>query len=327
VRGEMLDIDEVDRKIIGLLMEDVREKVVDIAQVCGISYTAVQNRIRKMKQTGIIVKHTWNVDWSFFGYTVPVTICVDLKPESENEVYQLVTEKVIVMSFEHFLGACDLYISAFAKNIENLKELDRNLRNQKGVTQVKLNIWNKSRMNFKFNRLNKKQRQEGLDRTDIQIFKKLLDSPAKPFLRIAEEIGIAPITAQKRYKRMERMGILKSSIVVDFSKIGYPLKALFVINLKSDISNQDLIFETLEKTSEIFLFAETIGSFDVIAVGLFKNLDELQKVKRKFRALASVESIIVSISDEADFPFKREYDPSQIFKIENVENLIGATKA
>jgi len=122
------------------------------------------------------------------------------------------------------------------------------------------------------------------------------------------------------------LGVLKSSVVVDFSKIGYPLKALFAINLKSDVPNQDLIFETLEKTSEIFLFAETIGSSDAIAVGLFKNLDDIQKVNGKFRALPSVENVTVSISDEADFPFKREYDPSQIFKIETAENLKGAAK-
>jgi Lrp/AsnC family transcriptional regulator for asnA, asnC and gidA len=317
---QFIDIDEIDRKIIGLLIDDARKKLTDIAQICGISSTAVKNRIRKLKQKGIIVKYTWYVDWSFFGYNIPVTICVNLKPKKEKEVYQLLTKKVIIMSFEHFLGVNDLFIFALAKNNEELKELERNLRSQRGVNDVELNIWNRNKMKFKFGVSPKKRRQEGLDSTDIQIFRNLLENPKKSFLKLAKEIGIAPITAQKRYKKMEKIGVLKPSVVVDYSKIGYPLKACFRM-ITSNILNKDLIFEIVEKIPNIFLFAETIGPFDIVALGLFKDFDDIKKLTRKIRALRSVESVTVSITDEADFPFKREYNPSQIFALKNVENL------
>jgi DNA-binding Lrp family transcriptional regulator len=145
-----MNINEIDRKIIGLLMEDARKKLTDIAQICGISSTTVQNRIRKLKQKGIIVKYTWNIDWSFFGYNIPVTIFVNLAPKKEKEVYQLLAKKGIIIAIEHFLGSYDLSIFAFAKSIEELKELEWKLRNQKGVNDVKLNIWNRNKMNFTF---------------------------------------------------------------------------------------------------------------------------------------------------------------------------------
>jgi Lrp/AsnC family transcriptional regulator for asnA, asnC and gidA len=322
----LVDIDKIDRKIIGLLIEDARKKLKDIAQICGISSTAVKNRIRKLKQKGIIVKYTWNVDWFFFGYNIPVTICVNLKPINEKEVYQLLTKKVMIMSFEHFLGVKDLFIFAFAKSNEELKELEQNLRNQRVVNDIKLNIWNRNKMKFTFNVSNKNQRLEGLDSTDIKIFRNLLENPKKSFLKIAKEIGIAPITVQKRYKKMEKGGVFKPSVVVDFSKIGYPLKACFMIS-NSNVLNEDLIFKTIEKIPNIFLFAETIGSFDVLALGLFKDLDDIKRVTKKFRSLPSVESVVSSISDEADFPFKREYNPSQIFALENVESLKEGVKS
>ena len=98
----MVDIDEIDRKIIGLLIEDSRRKLKDIAHICGISSTAVQNRIRKLEQNGIIVKYTWSIDWSFFGYYIPVTICVNLEPKRERDIYRLLKKKVVVtVSYTH----------------------------------------------------------------------------------------------------------------------------------------------------------------------------------------------------------------------------------
>ncbi len=229
------------------------------------------------------------------------------------------------MSFEHFLGVNDIFSFVFAKNNEELKALERNLRNQKGVNNVKLNIWNRNKMNFTVGVLNKEKRQKSFDSTDVQIFRKLLKNPKKSFLKIANEIGIAPITAQKRYEKMKKERILKPSLVVDYSKIGYPLKACFMIS-NSNVLNGDLIFKNIEKIPDIFLFAETIGPFDVLALGLFKNFDDIQRVNRKIRALPSVESVVASITDEADFPFKREYIPSQIFELENLENLKEGVK-
>lgn len=316
----MVDVDEIDRKIIQLLIEDARKKLTDIAKVCGISSTAVKNRIRKLKQKDILVKHTWNIDWSFFGYNIPATICVNLKPTNEKEVYNLLAKKAIIMSFEHFLGVNDIFSFVLAKNNEELKALERNLRNQTGVNNVKLNIWNRNKMNFTVGVLNEEKRQKSFDSTDVQIFRKLLKNPKKSFLKIANEIGIAPITAQKRYEKMKKEMILKPSVVVDYSKIGYPLKACFMIS-NSNVVDGDLILEAIEKIPNIFLFAETIGPFDVLALGLFKDLNDIQRVNRKIRALPNVERVVASITDEADFPFKREYNPSQIFELENLEIL------
>jgi Lrp/AsnC family transcriptional regulator for asnA, asnC and gidA len=321
----LADIDEIDKKIIALLIEDARKKLTDIAQICGISSTAVKNRIKKLKQKSIIVKHTWNIDWSFFGYHIPATICVNVKPANEEEVHNLLAKKVIIMSFEHFVGANDLFIFAFAKNNEELKALEQNLRTQEGVNEVKLNIWNRNKMKFKFVGSDRKPRQESWDSTDVQIFRKLLKNPKKSFLRIAKEIGIAPITAQKRYEKMEREGVLTPSLVVDYSKMGYPLKACFMIS-NANVLDEDLIFNAIEEIPSIFLFVETIGSFDVLALGLFKDLEAIQGVNRKLRALPGVERVIASITDEADFPFKREYVPSQILELENLESFKEGVK-
>jgi Lrp/AsnC family transcriptional regulator for asnA, asnC and gidA len=313
-------IDEVDRKIVALLLNDARKKRTDIARVCGVSSTTVHNRIRKLKQKGVIVKHTWNVDWPVFGYNIPVTIGIDLVPEKEKAVRSLIAKRGIVIGSEHFLGRYGLSFFFYVKNNEELKETELKLRQIKGVDRVELHIWNRDKKYFSYSCVNKNQKRKFLDSVDIQIFRKLLEDPEKSFLEIAKEMVIAPITVQNRYVRMEKMGILKPSIVVDYSQLGYPLKARFQITTSS-VSDNELVFDSLGQVPNIFLFAETIGVFDVIAIGLFKDLADIQKMNRKLRAITSVERVIISITDDADFPYNRKYDPLQIFALEKFENL------
>ena len=160
-----------------------------------------------------------------------------------------------------------------------------------------------------------------MDNIDIKIFEKLLENPTKSFLKIAEEIGIAPITAQKRYEKMKKQGILSPCMIIDSSKMGYTVKACFMIRNFSS-SNYELTCKFLGQIPNIFLIAEAIGPFDVIALGLFKDLNDVKKVTKRLRDLPSVEKVEISMTDQVDFPFKREYNPLQIFELENVESLI-----
>ena len=164
-----------------------------------------------------------------------------------------------------------------------------------------------------------------MDTNDIEIFKKLLETPDKSFLQISKEIGIAPITVQKKYEKLKNKGILKSPIVIDASKIGYELKAFFMIKCLPE-NDQDLIFESIKQSSRIFLCVQTIGIYDIIALGYFRNLKELREEAEKIRDQIGVESVEVNITDETDLPFLRDYNPLQIFSLENTHNLIKANK-
>ena len=142
-------MDEIDRKILGLLMKDARKKLTEIAHICGMSSTAVQNRVRKMKQKGIIIKKHWDVDWSAFGYTIPVTICVNIKSKQIENLRQKLEEKLIVMGIDQYLGPYDLVVFAHAKNLADLKETEDAIRKIEGLIEVIVNIWNREKMGFR----------------------------------------------------------------------------------------------------------------------------------------------------------------------------------
>ena len=144
----MITIDAIDKKIIKLLLKDARSKLSDIAKDCRISSTTVKNRIERLKNNGIIVKETLLINWAFFGYRYPITIGVNLKPDQEKKICELVSKNAVMMGVDHFIGSYDLCFFAFAKTIQDLKNLKHLIQKQNGVNNVDINIWNKVHHKF-----------------------------------------------------------------------------------------------------------------------------------------------------------------------------------
>lgn len=61
------DLDPLDRKILKELQEDAGQSLDDIARAVGSSKTPVWNRIRKLRETGVIGRQTVLVDPEALG--------------------------------------------------------------------------------------------------------------------------------------------------------------------------------------------------------------------------------------------------------------------
>ncbi len=61
-------IDEVDRKILAQLQRDASQSLDDIAREVGSSKTPVWNRIRKMREAGVIGQHTVVLNSEALGF-------------------------------------------------------------------------------------------------------------------------------------------------------------------------------------------------------------------------------------------------------------------
>ena len=66
--GKILEIDEVDKKLLKLLCEDARMSLVHIAKKLEMSAVAVANRIRNLEQKKIITGYRPNIDHNKLGY-------------------------------------------------------------------------------------------------------------------------------------------------------------------------------------------------------------------------------------------------------------------
>ncbi len=144
----ILKIDETDVKILQVLIRDSRSKLKDIANECGLSSTAIKNRIDRMKKSGLIVKSILKVNMAFFKYHIGLLIGVNVEPDQEPNITKFIKSQVKVAGIDKTIGKYDLCLVVFAKSIKELDDLKYSLRKQKGVKNVELSIWNKTHFNF-----------------------------------------------------------------------------------------------------------------------------------------------------------------------------------
>jgi Lrp/AsnC family transcriptional regulator, leucine-responsive regulatory protein len=73
-----MDLDDVDRRLLGLLADDGRRSFTDLAKDTGLSTSAVHQRVRRLEQRGAITRYGAQVDPIAAG--APLTAFVSIKP-------------------------------------------------------------------------------------------------------------------------------------------------------------------------------------------------------------------------------------------------------
>ena len=159
-----------------------------------------------------------------------------------------------------------------------------------------------------------------MDKIDQDILRALKENPIKPFLKIAEEIGISTTTALSRYERMKKDNIIYGAFtIIDLSKIGHQGKA-FLLVTNNDVDNTETTLKALSTVPNVFLVSEIIGAFDLLAMAAFKDLSEIKEIINNIRAFPSVKKVEVVLTTDTLYPVKEEYNDMQIFSPENVES-------
>ena len=72
-------IDNLDRKILSIVMHNARIPSKDVAQVCGVSRAAIHQRIQRMTELGIITGSGYTVNPQLLGYSTCTYIGVNLE--------------------------------------------------------------------------------------------------------------------------------------------------------------------------------------------------------------------------------------------------------
>lgn len=148
-----------------------------------------------------------------------------------------------------------------------------------------------------------------LDRIDKQILEELTQNPTQPFLKIAKKINVASSTVKERYEKMKGTVFTGPFAILDLSKIGFQGRALLMINY-SDERNQELTLSKVKKLPNAFLIIEAVGKFDLIVQLMFRDVKEVKTVVNEIRALPGVKKVDVAITEQTDFPTRREYTTS-----------------
>src|SRR5215471_5174910 len=82
----MIELDDIDRRIVGTLQAEGRLPIVDLADKVGLSPTPCQRRVKRLEEEGVIVRYAALVSPATVGLTLQALVQVTLDDHSEKTV-------------------------------------------------------------------------------------------------------------------------------------------------------------------------------------------------------------------------------------------------
>ena len=120
----MEKIDNLDRKILGIVMKNARMASKDVAMECGVSRAAIHQRIQRMIDVNIITGSGYRVNPRLLGYRTCTYIGINLERGAMYKDVVLELEKIPEVVECHFTtGPYTMLIQLYARDNEHLMEL------------------------------------------------------------------------------------------------------------------------------------------------------------------------------------------------------------
>lgn len=138
----MEKIDNLDRKILNIIMRNARIPSKDIAEECGVSRAAIHQRIARLVELGVIVGSGYRVDLHKLGLNTCTYVGVRLERGSMyRDVVQEFENIPEVVECHFTTGPYSMLIKVIAADTQDLMELLNNkIQNIKGVTETETMI-------------------------------------------------------------------------------------------------------------------------------------------------------------------------------------------
>ncbi len=287
-------MNEIDAKILKELLKDGRKSFAEIAEQCGTSKDVVTKRYKKMKQEGIIVGATIQMNYRFFGYYAVANLTIQVDPQGRDKVAENLGKMPNIFSVIRSYNKRKIIAVATLRNLGELDFVKDTIRKQHSVHEIRTHLWT-SILNIHENlnieqphRVTNREDEKNfpkideatkkVDTIDNQIIEKLSKNGRLPFTKIAKEVKTSTDTIIRRYERLKQLKAVKVIIQIDPKKIGYQAVAIFNVALMS----QSDVTETVKRTSEIpdvVHIVKTSGEYDLEIMAFVRTLDHFFTIR------------------------------------------------
>jgi DNA-binding Lrp family transcriptional regulator len=135
-----VEIDEIDNKILHILIIDARTSLKEIAKKSGISSVSVLNRIKRLKNLGVITGATLFPSIDQLGLHIVATIGIETDTTT-SEIIEFLKEHTYLIEPSSSIGEYDLCALVYTENLTRLNTTVEIARKKSGVKKVTVNVW------------------------------------------------------------------------------------------------------------------------------------------------------------------------------------------
>lgn len=116
-------LDELDQKIVSLLIRNARMSYSEIGQQVGISRVAVKMRVQALEQKGIIEEYTTVINPQKISGAVSCCFEIETKPDTLADVADILSKNDTVTQIYRVTGKSRLHVHAVAASNEEMERL------------------------------------------------------------------------------------------------------------------------------------------------------------------------------------------------------------
>ena len=120
-------LDELDQKIVRLLIQNARMSYSDIGKEVGISRVAVKTRIQSLEKRGVIEEYTTIINPQKINGAVSCYFEIETVPDTFSQVTGILLENETVTQIYRVTGCNKLHVHAVASSGGEMEALIRDL--------------------------------------------------------------------------------------------------------------------------------------------------------------------------------------------------------
>lgn len=114
-------LDEIDQALIGLLSENARLPIAELARSVGLSAPSVAERLRRLEEEGVVKAYRVDLDPKALGYTLTAIVRIRPLPGQLHTVEKMLVESPEVIECDKVTGD-DCFVARYL--LRSIEELD-----------------------------------------------------------------------------------------------------------------------------------------------------------------------------------------------------------
>ena len=136
----MNGLDEIDRKLVELLIENARMSYSDLGEAVGLSRVAVKTRIQALEKQGIIEEYTVVINPQKISGAISCYFEIETEPAQLARVTEILNEDPMVTQIYRVTGRSKLHVHAVAAGQEEMERFMTEVMDRlPGVTELSFN--------------------------------------------------------------------------------------------------------------------------------------------------------------------------------------------
>lgn len=119
-----LSLDEIDLKILYILMKDAKTPYTDIAKKLFVSSGTVHVRMKKMEEMELIKSFNLQLNYQKFGYDITAFLGIYLNKSSQYDIVAKALEAIPEIVDVHYTtGNYSMFVKLICKDTEHLRQI------------------------------------------------------------------------------------------------------------------------------------------------------------------------------------------------------------